>query len=273
MDAHALEQGLSFQIGEPDCLVSLLELSDLALPPTCFDGCLEGFTALEDHGGPFVFFSDREVCRHHGNLPAQERAVGVGIVEDSPKSKTQASSQLKCRRNKKSLAAQQSSKRTLKCEVVRPKIDHFLSERYRRKTMSEQLEILHSLIPQPLAKDRFSTLSAAEDYIRSLQNEIQELRMRKSTLTSSLVENRERYNDADKDSRDVVRSPRSIIEVFSLGQQLFITLTYSSELRPSSEILLMLEAYGLDVLNVNISLHNNKAFHTIRALQVTLQDA
>eukprot|EP00249_Psilotum_nudum_P009856 c22194_g1_i2 orf=3-377(-) len=109
---------------------------------------------------------------------------------------------------------------------VRVKHPHSLFEKVRRKNMSDQIETIRSLLPCCLLKkDRLSTLSAAEDYIRSLKKEIYELGLKRTALADAIKETMpSNHTHGDDNKREEPSSTRSVIEVSSCEQHWFITM-------------------------------------------------
>eukprot|EP00249_Psilotum_nudum_P026970 c34140_g1_i1 orf=347-1252(+) len=252
---------------DDSCVVeSYLNLSDEITLPSFLHEDPEGSAAFGQLlpnvvSEALVACPGHEVTRERPAV-CKENTAG-GVLKGRRKSAARSSSDVN--RKKKVALACQELKMDDESKTPRKKEPHFLCERQRRRNMQDQFKTLISLLPYTLPKtDKLAVLNATVDHIEDLKKKLDKLVLEKAALTSSLAKD---SASADQAENQQTSSYSLKIQVYSQGNEWFITLNNSSEAKLYSGIMLVLEEYGFEVLNWNMSSHNNEAFHTVRALQ------
>ncbi|GLJ55122.1 hypothetical protein SUGI_1183030 [Cryptomeria japonica] len=147
-------------------------------------------------------------------------------------------------------------------------IIHKMIERQRRKDMNSLYSELRSLLPEENIQGKRSItdqLEEAGNYIRNLEQQIKDLRKEREKKNT-----REGCFKGVEISRPVEfhESDEGIpsVRIMSLGSTAFqVHINLTQNQIAFSDILLVLEEYGVEAVNAASSVNNEKVFHTIYA--------
>ncbi|GLJ55375.1 hypothetical protein SUGI_1188720 [Cryptomeria japonica] len=147
-------------------------------------------------------------------------------------------------------------------EGVDKKWLHKVIERERRKQMKSRYSDLRSLLPQEIIVGKSSLtdqLSVATDYIRHLQEKVEELTKKRDEMKMSEMQYYKVNNDISFRKCDAF----PLVNVNHVGSLVLITTNTLRKQMALSRLLLVVEEEGLHIISASSFTADDKVYHTL----------